>query len=55
MKNPNPLWNTFFKSGSVQDYISYKSSLSQELEQNQGESKNAHKDGRTDNQRTEYR
>lgn len=54
MENINPMWSTFLKSGSVQDYISYKSNLSQDVEKNQGESKDAHKDGRAYNQRTEY-
>ncbi|MEG1819219.1 MAG: hypothetical protein RR069_05800 [Oscillospiraceae bacterium] len=55
MKNLNTNWSTFAKSGAIQDYISYKSNLSGNVIQNQGESKNAHKDGRSGNQRTEYR
>lgn len=51
----NSNWDTFAKSGSIQDYISYKSSLSNCVEHVRGESKNAHKDGRTGNKRAEYR
>lgn len=55
MNDMNSRWNIFAKSGSVYDYINYKNSLSQEVVKNQGEVKNAHKDGRSCNQRTEYR
>ncbi len=55
MNNLNQMWNIFTKSGSVYDYINYKNSLPQDVVKNQGELKDAHKDGRTCNQRTEYR
>lgn len=49
------MWNIFAKSGSVYDYISYKNSQSQDTVKNQGEIKNAHKDGRHCDKRAEYR
>lgn len=55
MSSLNKNWSTFEKSGAIKDYITYRSSLSNCVGQNQGEPKNAHKDERTNNQRTEYR
>lgn len=55
MNKENSKWNAFTQSGAIQDYMSYKSSLSNSVTHSQGESENAHKDGRSGNQRTEYR
>ena len=46
-------WNSFIKSGSVMDYLQYKSA--QHAADGRDEAEDEVQDQRTDNQRTEYR
>ncbi|MDR0314944.1 MAG: hypothetical protein LBH71_03205 [Oscillospiraceae bacterium] len=48
-------WDSFAKSGKIDDYISYKNSVSQSTVKSQGEAKNEHKDRRDNTKRAEYR
>lgn len=53
--NEADAWNSFLKTGSVVDYLRYKSIQAAKNGTNVLEDKNEVQDERTDNQRTEYR
>nr|WP_316623934.1 hypothetical protein [uncultured Ruminococcus sp.] len=53
MKDEKDAWNSFVKSGSVMDYLQYKSA--QHAADGQKEAKDEVQDQGTGDQRTEYR
>ena len=55
LMNEKDAWNAFVLTGSVQDYLRYKSVQSENRLTNSTQTQNEDINGRTDNQTTEYR